>query len=570
MFSFQTVFYQTHYSYRYCRCAFDHEYLRYLSDTGEKVNIEIYERVANNIETGKCPHVEHVPVEHLRETGIFGIHIAAAVGNEAAVKYHIENNHQRRGLIFQLTPNDIAVFKSRSHITNLHFCCNKNTNRFSLLSDPVAYIRCLDENCDKITIGKDTRFEVYIRQRQTPIVNDVIFSCLDAGEDFINAWKYIMKHKILDYVDYFETFLRNHADSDRGLYSFKFPCMEAAIVYNEPTTLQRLLSNHSLSSSTMESEMKSSLSLVCLLLDRHECKSVLVRNRSFRKINISSKDVATKLLSLLFSYENCLDEFVAAFETQQLNLEKESSQMLLNSYMASLNVYRALISLGVNVNFSHEPNKTALLFLIKACRQDPGNVHRKMQLLINENPETNMHKTVVSLGLENAFISKDHSLITVMAGEYYTDAKQHGLHGFDDGDSFCLNFIGPYLMECGFPISRNNLMASLNAELHPSVRLYIQNYLESSRPLKMICRNVLRKNFKGSTVHEYMTLLKCPLGIKDFVLLKPLVYANQALGKSHVYKKRTSDIRERQDHRSPLRRFITAIAIGLYKWRNWI
>ena len=60
---------------------------------------------------------------------------------------------------------------------------------------------------------------MYIRQRQTPIVNDVIFSCLVAGEDFINAWKYIMKHKILDYVDYFETFLRNHADSDRGLYS---------------------------------------------------------------------------------------------------------------------------------------------------------------------------------------------------------------------------------------------------------------------------------------------------------------------------------------------------------------
>ena len=128
--------------------------------------------------------------------------------------------------------------------------------------------------------------------------------------------------------------------------------MEAAIVYNEPTTLQRLLSNHSLSSSTMESEMKSSLSLVCLLLDRHECKSVLVRNRSFRKIHISSKDVATKLLSLLFSYENCLDEFIAAFETQQLNLEKESSQMLLNSYMASLNVYRALNSLGANVNMN--------------------------------------------------------------------------------------------------------------------------------------------------------------------------------------------------------------------------
>ena len=514
LFSFQTVFHQTHYSYRYCRCAFDHEYLRYLSDTGEKVNIEIYERVASNIETGKCPHVEYVPVEHHRETGIFGIHIAAAVGNEAAVKHHIENYHQRRGLIFQLTPNDIAVFKSRSHITNLYFCYNKNTNKFSFLSDPVAYISCLDENCDKITIGKETRFEVYIRQGQTPIINDVIFSCLVAGEDFINAWKYIMKNKLLDYVDYFETFLQNHADSDRGLYSFTFPCMEAAIVYNEPTTLQRLLSNHSLSSSTMESEMKSSLSLVCLLLDRQECKNVLVRNRSFRKLNISSKDVATKLLSLLLSYENCLDEFVAAFETQQLNLEEESSRMLLNSYMVSWNVYRALISLGANVNLSHEPNKTALLFLIKACRQDPGNVHRKMQLFINENPDTNMHKTVVSLGLEYAFISKDHSLIAVMAGEYYTDAKQHGLHGFDDDNSFCLNFTGPYLMECGFPISRDNLMASLNVELHPSVRLYIQNYLESPRPLRIICRNVLRKHFKGNTVHEYMELSKCPRALK--------------------------------------------------------
>ena len=34
-FSFQTVFYKTAYSYCCCPCGYEHEYMDYISDTGE-------------------------------------------------------------------------------------------------------------------------------------------------------------------------------------------------------------------------------------------------------------------------------------------------------------------------------------------------------------------------------------------------------------------------------------------------------------------------------------------------------------------------------------------------------
>ena len=83
--SFQTVFYTRNYKYCCCPCAFDHEWAAYISDGGH-IHEELYRKVEANLVNGKCPHVDHVVSDYVRETAVYGIHIAAAAGTEKAVK----------------------------------------------------------------------------------------------------------------------------------------------------------------------------------------------------------------------------------------------------------------------------------------------------------------------------------------------------------------------------------------------------------------------------------------------------------------------------------------------------
>ena len=84
-YSFLTVFYTSSSTYCCCSCAHNHEYLEYISDTGE-VDENVYENIVKSLANGKCPHAESVPEYQLVPTSITALHIAAAVGTERAVK----------------------------------------------------------------------------------------------------------------------------------------------------------------------------------------------------------------------------------------------------------------------------------------------------------------------------------------------------------------------------------------------------------------------------------------------------------------------------------------------------
>ena len=56
-FSFDTVFHITPYSYCCCPCAYEHEYFDYLP--GNRINEEMFERIQQNIDRGRCPHVDN-------------------------------------------------------------------------------------------------------------------------------------------------------------------------------------------------------------------------------------------------------------------------------------------------------------------------------------------------------------------------------------------------------------------------------------------------------------------------------------------------------------------------------
>ena len=55
-FSFDTVFSIYSYSYCCCPCAFEHEFLDYITDDG--INDTMFDRIKGNIAKGKCEHVD--------------------------------------------------------------------------------------------------------------------------------------------------------------------------------------------------------------------------------------------------------------------------------------------------------------------------------------------------------------------------------------------------------------------------------------------------------------------------------------------------------------------------------
>ena len=72
-------------TYRCCSCAHDHEYLEYILDTGE-VNEKLFDKIVKSLAIGKCHHADAVSKDQLVSTSITGLHIAAAVGTERAIK----------------------------------------------------------------------------------------------------------------------------------------------------------------------------------------------------------------------------------------------------------------------------------------------------------------------------------------------------------------------------------------------------------------------------------------------------------------------------------------------------
>ena len=118
-FSFRTVFaLDNMFSYCMCRCGFDHEFLDYIKDSGD-IDEDMFENIVKCVTDGQCPHVNDNPEDFIKETKIYGIHIAVAVGTKDALSY----SHQRplisHGSLFHLDPYAIAVLKKMSDVETM-------------------------------------------------------------------------------------------------------------------------------------------------------------------------------------------------------------------------------------------------------------------------------------------------------------------------------------------------------------------------------------------------------------------------------------------------------------------
>ena len=88
-----------------------HEYLEYIRDGGA-IDEPLYEEMVANVINGECKHVKGTPKEFLKETGLYGIHFAAACGTiEALRKQCVQNLAYFSTKLFSANPWTIAVAK---------------------------------------------------------------------------------------------------------------------------------------------------------------------------------------------------------------------------------------------------------------------------------------------------------------------------------------------------------------------------------------------------------------------------------------------------------------------------
>lgn len=125
-FSFQTVFYKTLCSYRYCTCAYEHEYFDYISDTceigprtGRNTHIDqtVFERIIQNIADGACSHAKEVEPKYLAISRVYPAHILTVGGSRDSLKEH--GATWLSSGIFKLYLFDNFVLKNSCYISDL-------------------------------------------------------------------------------------------------------------------------------------------------------------------------------------------------------------------------------------------------------------------------------------------------------------------------------------------------------------------------------------------------------------------------------------------------------------------
>ena len=121
-----------------------------------------------------------------------------------------------------------------------------------------------------------------------------------------------------------------------------------------------------------------------------------------------------------------------------------------------------------------------------------------IELLVNENVKINIDDEIEYIvDCERKVFKNVHRRGSY---HYITDVREHGLYGHN-GDDLELNYLRPFLFECGYQIPRCILLEILHKKFKKDSKsaelAYINTYLDTPRSLQTCCRNTLRKHFRG-------------------------------------------------------------------------
>ena len=557
-FKFQTVFHRSSYSYCICICGFEHEYLDYISDSGD-VDEEIYQKVLESIINGECPHVNKVPQEFVKETMIYGIHITVAVGTRNALgidKFNSPYPDIQYGNLFNLDPYMMAIIKRKQVDTSIDVM-KYFTATATPVFGPVLLIQAKRSRQD----GTDTVcledflpvIQFCVRYKHIQLLKSYLH--LDGLNMRIeNDLEYTFQHKLFD----IQEILLQDKDIFLSSYETTKSCCKLAIICNQPMALKQLLkylsyhtrgktrSQYNKIDCTIATFM---LSKTCYALGRLACKEILSEYGYYRlePSEMTISDQVQILLDLLFESNDYTKDLIIPSFKQIPNLsgymniggdhKKRTCLHRYNKHIWKHNksqILKTILDFGASVNGTDTDGKTPLTHLLSTltylCYHP--NFRLSAELYIYENPEVALNKLAVYYGMQAdehlVYLQKNKTPVwqnLQMASEYIMDGQIHATFGHDDTDSFVFNFMSPLLIECGFPISieAQGYLERRKENLHPTVVTYIQICLETPRSLALKCRDTLRNHHKGRKIHKFLEKSEIPEIIKDFILLKPLI-----------------------------------------------
>lgn len=552
-FSFQTLFYKSVYSYCCCPCGFEHEYFKYITDS-QDIDEEIYTRVINSILSGKCPHVEGKPSEYIAETNVYAIQIAAVVRTEEALEEHMKEYLSiRGGGIFKLRACEIATLKKNYQA--LIQCCNELPKLSGILSGwktplpPVLLPRARSLNGNvQFEIAILEHLEYFIHDRNMNVLKSILLPSI-CHEHIEKAFKLIFRHGLTDMGDALAEYCGYLLQ--KGVYDFPDNFAEPAIVYNQPDILRKILN----SMTNWSSETQRRLEGACQLLERTDCEEALSQH-NFQRTDFESesKKVSRLLVLLADFYDDFKEEIISRLKSIpsfQDNINKPLTQCFpekrywivtpltpLQYYLEKSislrkldhRVVETMIQLGADVDSCSTvipPNGHGLRseYWSTVCSGDQVNYRKTLEVLINENPNVELNKEAVRIGVQLDVYMKMPKMRekSDLTGQYIMDGKEHSLFGHDSVHYYPFNFIGPLLIDCGFPYTRDTLLFALEKQLHPAEEQFIQNCLETPRSLKLKCRDTLRNHFKGRRIQKFVESSNIPVTIKNFILIKSVL-----------------------------------------------
>ena len=291
-FSFRTVCMQNHYSYRMCKCAFEHEYIDYFSNTGEIDNAS-FENIKRSISQGECPHVGNVDKKCIKITKIHAMHIAFVVGAENIVG-EILSEAQIRVLaiadefscctgIFRNSPYQLALMRERYNIIELfygfvsrlqmkYYGKRSHMRPHSIFHEAVSFKLLSATRINETSIGFNS----------IPEACSVVKGNAELLRVFLSRRRFCDSHISEALGVAFEQDLRETQEALIGvIYSccnvnvFR-DCAVTAIVYNKPETLKIILQTPIARVTTL-TEMP--LFNICSVLKRTECLNMLKNSR---------------------------------------------------------------------------------------------------------------------------------------------------------------------------------------------------------------------------------------------------------------------------------------------------
>ena len=543
VFSFQTLFYQSIHYYYCCQCSFEHEYIDYVSGT-RTIDEEMLERVAQYIINGYCPHTSMGSDEHLRETRIHALHIAAAFDKRRGEHGAMRTENMKSG-IYALSPNDIAVMKNSGNFLQHYYVQIKKQSEKNVPyycgSDPTTYaFRTHGKGCN-VTFRKQSKLEMCIASRNKEALKilldpDIIHLHINEGLELV------LEHGCLsEYLEDILAYIRVCRCEEEDMVICLERCAVSAIVYENNYVLSIILDV--LKTCEWRNNLQCNFQYICDVLGKPGQKEIILKyQRPYTKPRNYTDYY--QLLVLHYLLQNYGDKYIGELKTAFKALTEYTSAVdhvcnynvlektplhkcFERSFNNKINPRKAelLFQCGANQDILDSNGDTPLLELLHLYRSFETNIQNFLHgfaLLICENPDVELNRSAVQAAiiLDERFQRKVVEFS--IEGNYILDAnKRSMLSGNEFSEKI---FLCPLLIDSGFHCDQDVLRGNRFDEI---VMKYIKFCLSNPRSLKHSCRDTLRRHFKRRDLHKVIGSVLIPERIKDFILIKPYILFNQ-------------------------------------------